>query len=343
MQYDVIIVGAGPGGLACASVAASGGLSVLVLERKPFPGPKVCAGGITWSGLINRIPGCLEERRFAQQYIHTPYQQVRISSANPIVATVNRENLGRYMTEKATSAGAKVISSAAVKTIGDGWVRFRDKESSSDETAECRFLVGADGSASLVRRSLKIPAVHLGIGIHHQIPGRREKMEWHLTPSLFGNGYGWIFPHRETTSVGAYASAAVLSAGELQRGLRKWAAGLGISLDTAPQRAELINFDYRGWNFGRTFLIGDAAGLASGLTGEGIFPAIVSGEAVARYILDAACDLSDLNRLIRMQQRHRRLVQFTAGRRFLIPLFSEVAALALRSGLIDFSAFEMSH
>lgn len=343
MQYDVVIVGAGPAGLACAGIAAGGGMKVLVLERKPYPGPKVCAGGITWSGLINRVPGCLEERRFSQQYICTPLQQVCISAANPIIATVNRENLGRYMTDKAVSAGAAVIAPAAVRSIGEDWVRYSGKGDDKEIKVRYRFLVGADGSASLVRRYLRLPTRHLGIGINCQIPGGFEKMEWHLAPSLFGNGYGWIFPHKETTSVGAYADAAVMKASDLQQGLNAWAASRGIALAGARQRAELINFDYRGWNLGRVFLAGDAAGLASGLTGEGIFPAIVSGEAIARYILDPDCDLSDLNRLIRNQQRHRRIVLFTGRRRFLLPLFSESAALALRLGLLDFNNFEMSH
>ncbi|KAB2891635.1 MAG: NAD(P)/FAD-dependent oxidoreductase [Desulfobulbaceae bacterium] len=343
MEYDVVIVGAGPAGLACAGIAAGGGMKVLVLERKPFPGPKVCAGGITWSGLINRVPGCLEERRFSRQYVRTPLQQVCISAGNPIVATVNREKLGSYMTSKAVSAGATVISPAVVRSIGEESVRYCGKEDGKEFKVRYRFLVGADGSASLVRRSLQLPTRHCGIGINCQISGGLEKMEWHLAPSLFGNGYAWIFPHRETTSIGAYADASVMKAGDLQHGLKSWVANRGLSLAGARQRAELINFDYRGWKFGRVFLAGDAAGLASGLTGEGIFPAIVSGEAIARYLLDPACDLSDLNRLIRIQQRHRRIVLFTGRRRFLLPVFSEAAALALRLGLLDFSNFEMSH
>lgn len=343
MQYDVVIVGAGPAGLACAGIAAGGGLKVLVLERKPCPGPKVCAGGITWSGLINRVPGCLEERRFTRQYIRTPLQKVYISAANPIIATVNRENLGRYMADKAVSVGATVLCPAVVRSIGENWVRYSGREDGKEIKVQYRFLVGADGSASLVRRYLQLPTRHYGIGINCQIPGGHEMMEWHLAPSLFGNGYGWIFPHRETTSIGAYADAAVLKATDLQYGLKTWAASRGISLAGARQRAELINFDYRGWKFGRVFLAGDAAGLASGLTGEGIFPAIVSGEEIARYILDPESDLSDMNRLILTQQRHRRIVLFTGRRRFLLPLFSETAALALRLGLLDFSNFEMSH
>jgi len=343
MSHDVVIVGAGPAGLACARILARGGLKVLVLERKPRPGPKVCAGGITWSGLINRIPGCLEENRFHRQSIFTPLQQIRLASAEPMIATVNRENLGRHMAAEAAAAGAEIVTSAQVKRIDDDSVVFTTLPAGSEEKAGFRHLVGADGAASLVRRHLRVPTEHLGIGINYQIPRRFAEMEWHLAPPLFGNGYGWIFPHRDTTSVGAYAAAAVMKAGALHRGLRTWAAGRGIALDGTRQHAEFVNFDYRGWNFGRVFLVGDAAGLASGLTGEGIFPAIVSGEAIARYILHPGCDLADLQRLIRIHRLHRRTVLLTGRNRLLAALIPEAVVLALRLGLVDFKKLEMSH
>ena len=66
-SFSVIIVGAGPGGLACASLLAEHGVDVLVLERKPKVGPKVCGGGITWEGLIKRIPEHLIEGAFPVQ------------------------------------------------------------------------------------------------------------------------------------------------------------------------------------------------------------------------------------------------------------------------------------
>jgi len=343
MSHDVVIVGAGPAGLACARILARGGLKVLVLERKPHPGPKVCAGGITWSGLINRIPGCLEENRFHRQYIFTPLQKIRLSSADPIIATVNRGKLGRHMAAEAAAAGAEIVASAQVKRIDDGRVIFTTRPAGKEQHARFRCLVGADGSASLVRRHLRVPTNHLGIGINYQVPRPFAEMEWHLAPSLFGNGYGWIFPHRDTTSVGAYADAAVMKAGDLHRGLRIWAAGRGIALDGTRQRAEFVNFDYRGWNFGTVFLAGDAAGLASGLTGEGIFPAIVSGEAIGRYILHPGSDLSDLHRLIRIHHLHKRTVLLTGRNRLLTALVAETVALALRLGLVDFTKLEMSH
>jgi geranylgeranyl reductase len=45
------------------------------------------------------------------------------------------------------------------------------------------------------------------------------------------------------------------------------------------------NYLFRGLKFGKIYLCGDAAGVAYPATGEGIFPAMVSGECVARDIL----------------------------------------------------------
>jgi flavin-dependent dehydrogenase len=54
----------------------------------------------------------------------------------------------------------------------------------------------------------------------------------------------------------------------------------GATYGSAP-----INYDFRGLRFGNIYLAGEAAGVASGLTGEGIFQSLVSGIEVSRYLL----------------------------------------------------------
>ena len=343
--FDAIIVGAGPGGLRCATILARHGLAVLVLERNSTIGPKVCAGGIPYHALAElEIPPEIQEASFPSQLIRTPRQQARVRFSEPVITTVNRERLGAWQLAEALQAGATIRVGTAVTTIKATYVETRT------ERIAYRVLIGADGSASMVRRYLGLGTRQLGVGINYQLPGSWPEMEWHLDPARFGSGYAWIFPHRSTTSIGAYAARQNLSAATLHHCLLAWAAARDIELiprpggvdrDGVKARAALINFDYRGWNFNPVFLVGDAAGLASGFTGEGIYPAIVSGETAARTILDPAYSPLRLNRLLRRQRLHNRLQKFYTGNKVICQVSLEMLVLAIRLKLIGFEVLEM--
>ncbi len=342
-RFEVIVVGAGPGGLACARILAAGGCRVLVLERAREIGPKVCAGGVTWDGLIRRVPDSLFEAAFSRQDVYTPWQRVQVRERFPMVATVDRGRLGHWMAGQATDAGARLRPGATVTNVVGRELTVQGEDGQLSRLC-CDHLVGADGSASLVRRSLGLSSRRLGVGIHAQIPGQFPRMEWHLDPARFASGYAWVFPHRATASVGIYGLRSHAGTARLHRALRQWAAIRGVDLSAAPLKAALVNCDYQGHCFGNTWLVGDAAGLASGLTGEGIFPALLSGEVVAEAILDsplAAERAVQLARLLRRQHLHHRILdrarQCGIGTRLLL----EGLILLLRLRLLRFSTLEM--
>ena len=335
-SFSVIIVGGGPGGLACATILAEHGYDVLVLEKKTVAGPKVCGGGITWDGLIKRIPEHLIEGAFPSQYISSNFQHTVIKAAEPIVATIRREVMGQWMCQQAQDKGAKIKTSCRVYKITPGTV-----ETSQGEFGY-RYLIGADGSSSIVRKYLRLPTDRLGVGIHFQVPGNFKNMEWHLNDSFFLNGYSWIFPFKEMASIGVYGIKPYNNPKQMLCNLIRWTELRKITVTGLKPKAGLINFDYRGWRFNNIMLIGDAAGLASGLTGEGMYPAIVSGETAARVIINPDYDCSELQRLIQKQQKHRRIVEFSAKNRFVNIATMEILVLALRLGLVPFSMLEMA-
>lgn len=335
-NFHTVIVGGGPGGLACATLLARQGKEVLVLERNSAIGPKVCAGGIPSVAQGLGFPETLWEKSFTSQRISSNWQHAVIQDDSPIIRTVDRGRLGRWMADRAVAAGVSIATNALVLKIGENRVHLR-----GGEEFGFSFLVGADGSSSLVRRQLGLPTEHMGVGINYQVQGNFPEMQWHLDTELFGNGYAWIFPHQDTASIGVYARRSTSKPNILLNRLHQWGARYNLELKSRQPQAALINSDFRGWRFHNRFLIGDAAGLASGLTGEGIYSAIVSGEEAARTILDAGYESKKMTQLIKRHHQHTRILELASSGKLTGKLVLESLIFCLRTGLIPFRALEM--
>ena len=316
------------------------GARVLLVERKSGFGHKVCAGGITCSGLLPLIPPELVERSFPVQHVYSPRQQVRVKEAEPIIATIDRRRLGQWMAQQAQAAGALLHTGVQALRLTEQGLVLRDAAGHVREL-RCGHVVGADGARSLVRRSLGLPS-RLALGLNVMLPLHWPQMEWHLAPRLFASGYAWIFPHSAATSVGAFADAGLLSGKALPNALGIWARRRGIALDSRALRAGWVNCAYQGLRFGNRWLVGDAAGLSSALTGEGIYPAVCSGRAVAAMLLSGRSSAPELEGLITRQAQHRRLARLAGRSRFGAELLAESLLLSLRLGLFDFHRLELA-
>ncbi|MDY6974023.1 MAG: hypothetical protein SV775_17180, partial [Thermodesulfobacteriota bacterium] len=156
-----------------------------------------------------------------------------------------------------------------------------------------KYLVGADGSMSIVRRYLKLRQEYVLFALQHLICaklydhlGEIKKNQYHYNKRFFLWWYGWIFPHKGYSSVGCGCGRGFLSPKTLKENFSTWLSEMGIGVQAKSPMGFPINCDYRGHEFGNTYLVGDAAGLASYATGEGIHQAIVSGEETAKMIID---------------------------------------------------------
>jgi flavin-dependent dehydrogenase len=164
-----------------------------------------------------------------------------------------------------------------------------------------RFLVGADGYASMVRRLLGLKVNKKLIGFQYTIPVEAvdPKLEIFLDAQKFSVWYAWIFPHRDSMAVGCCCDPERADHRKVKAGFLEWLKERNIDPGDARLESYPIAFDYQGVKFGNVFLAGEAAGLASGFTGEGVYQSLASGQEVAAMILDPAHEPHLLNEVIK--------------------------------------------
>jgi geranylgeranyl reductase family protein len=301
--FDVIIIGAGPAGLKCAEVLSNSSLKVLLLEKNPEIGPKVCAGGLTGKGMdYLHLPDELIEFKYDQIKLQVNYLPFTIKHDRTFAYTIDRKEFGQWQLSKIIgSKNIEIRTNARVTEITSETVAVNGKK------IGYKTLVGADGSNSSVRRFVGLKTEKVVAAIQYIIPTDKYKdFELYFQPRKFHAGYVWIFPHKNYVSVGTGCDGKLFPTSKLKENFHQWLKNHKIDISNAKYEAFPINADYQGYKFDNVYLLGDAAGLASGFTGEGIFQALISGEEIAKQILNPEYK-PDLDRLLRNQHYHERL------------------------------------
>jgi flavin-dependent dehydrogenase len=301
-RYDVVIIGAGPAGLHCARALGGSGLAVLLLEKKSIIGPKVCAGGLTSLDDSFSLPAD-RMRTFDKQHVVLNNRERIISLARPL-RTIDRYDLGQFQLNELLAQGAvEVRTNVAVVSLSRTELVLSDGSS-----VRFRFLVGADGSASRVRRFLNLAAEYYS-GMHYVIPGNFDRMIWFFMPRLIGSGYAWIIPHRTSLSAGVFFNPRRVAVKKAWEALHRCLDRYGVERGSIQPESAAINCRYHGLQFDNFFLAGDAAGLPSAATGEGIAYALASGEEVARRILGSEFSASSrFDALLRHKATQEKIV-----------------------------------
>lgn len=280
-KFEAVVIGAGPAGLRAAKILAEAGKKVIVLERNSSVGPKICAGGAFDKVYKEGIPEDLIERKFTSLKIHLGGRVHEIkTNQGYLLTTVDRGNLGQWMAKEAERAGAKILTDSQVVSLQkDRVILKNNKEIYFD------YLIGADGGTSLVRKHLNLP-LKFALCYQYTIPGRFERLEVFYEPKLFGAGYGWIFPHKNWAKVGCGSDLKFHNGNQLKENFHSWLKKERINYEGAELEGHIINYNYLGHKFGNVFLVGEAAGFVSGLSGAGIYAGIISGQEIARQIIN---------------------------------------------------------
>ncbi len=293
-DYDVIVVGAGPGGATASRLCAEAGLKTLVVEKERFPRYKPCGGCLsikTVHLLGFDLSSVIENTIYGAKFTYCSKDPFIIESADPIAFLVMRDRFDQFLVDKALESGAALLDGEKVTRVEEknGGVEV---ELGKARRFRCRYLIGADGPESIVARSLPLPPARNhgnGIAIETEIPLDSSihfpKRELHFVNLDFGrvpNGYGWVFPKKEWLSVGIGGMFRETKQMNPRQYLKFFLKGLDYIPEgkTAKVKGHPLPSFYderQKVAQGRILLVGDAAYLMDPLQGEGIYYAIRSG------------------------------------------------------------------
>jgi flavin-dependent dehydrogenase len=284
-NIDVVVVGGGPAGLRAAEIVASSGGDVLVLEARERIGDKVCADGLSRNALdLGYVPEGFHERELHSLRMIKVDRQIDLRSDTPIVVTFDRIGFCEWQVDKILDEGGEVRFKSKVREVrpGSSTVILED-----GDAIGYRTLIGADGSISLVRRVMGLSTRFIHC-FQFRYQDELERIEWGSDVPELGEGDYYVFPHKGHTRIGwgSMGEGRFQNRSDLVEGFREFWKGRGIEFDPAKLESWPIQVAYEGFQFGNVFLIGDAAGLPSQVTGEGIYHALVSGESIARSITE---------------------------------------------------------
>lgn len=303
--YEVIIIGAGPAGATLAFQLASRGIKTLVIDRSAFPRYKCCGGGLTVKAaqlLDIDITSLVDDSITGATVTFKGDHTFHGDSPTPIMYTLMREKFDHALVARAREAGAEVLEGAEALSLEE--TNEHIEVTTKAGTFSGSFVVGADGARSRVAKMIGANNHAASVFcLTCRLLARRDDLAaWRARIGIdigrVTGGYGWVFPKSDHLSVG------IARPTEKAKGLKKvfqefldslnfrhyevtrWGAEV---LPVLTGRPVLVK--------GRTLLLGDAAGLADPMTGEGIYNALLSARlgapAIEKALVDGPAALDD--------------------------------------------------
>ena len=270
---DVLIVGAGPAGLATAIALCQRGADVLLADSQKPPIDKACGEGIMpdsrrdLAGIGVDLP----------DFCGAPFKGIRFCDEHASVAAdfpfgegrgVRRTVLHRLLTDRATAAGVRLAwqTGVAIKpghpfAIGGSPVKYK-------------YLIGADGQSSRIRTwaGLDRGAVltsRFGYRIHYRIPPWSSHVEVYWSSK--GQAYVTPISDNEVCCSVMTRFAGRTRSYEIVAGIPELTQRLkGAEIITRERGAITTTRRLKCVTRGNIALVGDASGSVDAVTGEGL-------------------------------------------------------------------------
>ena len=305
-EYDVVVIGAGPGGSVAARNLSRAGHKVLLLEKREKVGIPVRCGEASTKLADLQTYGPIDdsciETIINGLYIYGP-NGVNIDLAQKGTGIMlNREKFDPWLAHLAENDGVELHTLARAEYVGNvengmRLVRVKLGDGAGDTTEEVRakMVIAADGVESRIGRQLGLDCLQKPAftctGVDIQVQGILTKPDY-LTfwqgHDFINDGYIWSFP-KVKSNVTNFGAGFLISGKHSQNVLdttMEWLYKLfpGSKINHVVGGAIPVSSVLKDYTLDRFALVGDAAHHTNPLTGGGIAAAMRAGRFCAQTV-----------------------------------------------------------
>ena len=312
MNYDVVVVGAGPAGATAAKFLAENGCKVLLLDKSSFPRNKPC-GGVLSVRTLKRFPYISEDLISAYSFdcsisSSSLRNHFQVQMDDPISAFVVRKDFDDGLVKLAVASGAVFrdgVSATDLQILNDKVLLSLD----TGESIESKLVIGADGVWSMVAKKSGLGQhyPHIGRCLFQEVPMTSDLLDKYFTEKkkaqLFVkfmgvDGFGWVVPKKNCVNIGIGeiqpSASQQRNKHPLKEVYQEYISVLKKRNVIPPtitpgtiQGGVLPIRPFEKTFTDRVLLCGDAAGQMNPLTGDGIHYAMSAGMFAADVCVKA--------------------------------------------------------
>jgi len=294
--YDIVIVGAGPAGC-CLARYLSDKFKILIIDRSDFPRNKPC-GGL----LVDETQEFIKQLEPLGFIFSNPkrldLKLIDWDNGSEIdlkrgYINVLRDKFDYWMLQLVEKNVDFLPKTELVDIIDKGGsLNLAINKDSRTHIIKTKYLIGADGASSTVRHHLSSKKMRAYVAIQEYVDnkGPVDGHTFFIYDNSVTDFYSWLIPKGDSLQIGAALPMANGNVRDLFLKLRKKVEknlDIGGSVVGERESALILRPSSAGdINLGtkNILLVGEAAGLISPSTGEGISFALRSGYACANAL-----------------------------------------------------------